>query len=120
MRYNKHLPEEPGKTQIERAVEELRIGWIAAHSPQAKGRIERCFGTLQDRLVKALRRAGIHTLEAASEFLDQVYLPEWNRRFHRAPACSQDAHRALQKEQNLASILSYVEERTVTTIRSVG
>lgn len=113
LHYNKHLPEEPGKTQIGRALEELRVGWIAAHSPQAKGRIERCFGTLQDRLVKALRRAAINSLEAANEFLDSSYLPEWNRRFRRAPACAEDAHKALRKEQNLASILSYVEERTV-------
>jgi len=114
LHYNKHLPEEPGKTQIGRALEELRIGWIAAHSPQAKGRVERCFGTLQDRLVKALRRADIQSAEAANEFLDQVYLEEWNRRFQRAPACSTDAHKPLRKDQQLASILSYVEERTVT------
>ena len=53
--------------------EELGIGWIAAHSPQAKGRIERCFGTLQDRLVKALRRARAAGLEEANRFLQQVY-----------------------------------------------
>lgn len=120
LHYNKHLPEEPGKTQIGRALEELRIGWIAAHSPQAKGRIERCFGTLQDRLVKALRRAGIESLEAANEFLDSSYLPEWNRRFGRAPACAEGAHKPLLKDQNLASILSYVEERTVANDYTVS
>lgn len=113
LHYNKHLPEEPGKTQIGRALEELGIGWIAAHSPQAKGRIERCFGTLQDRLVKALRRAGVSSLEQANRFLDQVYLPEWNRRFRREPGSRSDAHRRVRRDQKLASILSFVEERTV-------
>ena len=120
LHYNKHLPQEPGKTQIGRALEELRIGWIAAHSPQAKGRIERCFGTLQDRFVKALRRARIDSLEGANEFLDNSYLPEWNRRFRRAPACAEDAHKPLRKDQNLASILSYVEERTVANDYTVS
>ena len=60
--------EEPGpktETQMGRAFRELGIEWIAAHSPQAKGRIERCFGTLQDRLVKGLRKAGAETQAAA-------------------------------------------------------
>ena len=113
LHYNKHLPEEPGKTQIGRALEELGIGWIAAHSPQAKGRIERCFGTLQDRLVKALRRANAASLEEANRYLEQVYLPEWNRRFRREPASRADAHRAVRKDQKLASILSFVEDRVV-------
>jgi transposase len=113
LHYNKHLPAEPGKTQIGRALEELGIGWIAAHSPQAKGRIERCFGTLQDRLVKALRRAGAASLEEANRFLDEVYLPEWNGRFRHEPASPADAHRSLRKDQQLASILSFVEERVV-------
>lgn len=113
LHYNKHLPEEPGKTQIGRALEELGIGWIAAHSPQAKGRIERCFGTLQDRLVKALRRARAASLEQANRYLEEVYLPEWNRRFRRQPASRAAAHRAVRKDQKLASILSFVEDRVV-------
>ncbi len=113
LHYNKHLPEQLGKTQIGRALAELEIGWIAAHSPQAKGRIERCFGTLQDRLVKALRRAGACSLEEANRFLEQVYLPEWNRRFKREPVSQADAHRAVRRDQKLASILSFVEERSV-------
>ena len=113
LHYNKHLPEKPGKTQIGRALEELGIGWIAAHSPQAKGRVERCFGTLQDRLVKALRQAGAASVEEANRFLDEVYLAEWNRRFGREPASRADAHRSVRPDQNLASILSFVEERGV-------
>lgn len=114
LHYNKHLPE-PGeeKTQIGRALKELGIGWIAAHSPQAKGRIERCFGTLQDRLVKALRRVGASTLEQANRFLEETYLPEWNGRFGRAPESEAEAHRPLRKDQSLASILSYTEDRVI-------
>jgi len=73
LHYNKELEAKPGKTQIGRALEELAIGWIAAHSPQAKGRIERSFGTLQDRLVKALRRGkGEHLGSGKPVSLDHV------------------------------------------------
>jgi hypothetical protein len=61
-------------TQIGRALEELGIGWIAAHSPQAKGRVERSFETAQDRLVKGLRVAGAKTLEEANAYLEAEYL----------------------------------------------
>ena len=70
-------------TQIGRALRELGIGWIAAHSPQAKGRIERFFGTAQDRLVKGLRLARADSLEAAQTYLEQEYLPQWNQSFTR-------------------------------------
>lgn len=120
LHYNKHLPESPAKTQIGRALEELGIGWIAAHSPQAKGRVERCFGTLQDRLVKALRRANARSLEQANEYLSREFLQEWNRRWRKEPAVATDAHRALQKDRNLASILSHVEQRTVTNDYTVS
>jgi transposase len=102
-------------TQIGRALRELEIGWIAAHSPQAKGRIERFFGTAQDRLVKGLRRAGANTLEAAQSYLQQEYLPQWNQMFTVAPAGTVDAHRPLRSEQELAAILSHVEERAVAS-----
>ena len=110
-------------TQIGRALRELGIGWIAAHSPQAKGRIERFFGTAQDRLVKGLRLAGADNLPAAQRYLEQAYLPHWNQTFTVAPAESSDAHRPLRAEHELASILSLVEERIVTsdyTIRYGG
>jgi hypothetical protein len=92
---------------------ELGIEWIAAHSPQAKGRVERCFGTLQNRLVKALRWAGIGTLAEANGYLEQNFLPEWNQRFTRPPAHAVDAHRPMGAEQELASVLARVETRTV-------
>jgi transposase len=100
-------------TQIGRALKELGVGWIAAHSPQAKGRIERFFGTAQDRLVKGLRQAGVQTLEEANAYLEQEYLPLWNRRFTVEAENATDAHRPLRAEHNLAAILSHVEERVV-------
>jgi DNA-binding Lrp family transcriptional regulator len=100
-------------TQIGRALKELGVGWIAAHSPQAKGRIERFFGTAQDRLVKGLRQAGAHTLAEANAYLEQEYLPLWNRRFTVEAKNATDAHRPLRAEHNLAAILSHVEERVV-------
>ena len=110
-------------TQIGRALRELGIGWIGAHSPQAKGRIERFFGTAQDRLVKGLRLAGADTLQAAQTYLEEEYLPQWNQTFTVLPAGSSDAHRPLRAEHELAAILSLVEERRVTsdyTIRYQG
>ena len=110
-------------TQIGRALRELGIGWIAAHSPQAKGRIERFFGTAQDRLVKGLRLAGADNLPGAQRYLEQEYLPQWNQTFTVLPAGSSDAHRPLRAEHELAAILSLVEERIVTsdyTIRYQG
>jgi len=101
-------------TQIGRALEELGIGWIPAHSPQAKGRIERFFGTAQDRLVKGLRLARACTLEEAHAYLEGEYLPLWNERFTVPASNAQDAHRPLRAEHDLAAILSHVEERVVT------
>src|SRR5271157_5564018 len=91
-------------TQIGRALRELGIGWVAAHSPQAKGRVERFFGTAQDRLVKGLRKAGVQTLEEANRYLELEYLPQWCSRFSREPANLTDAHRPLRAEHDLAEI----------------
>jgi hypothetical protein len=68
-------------TQIGRALRELGIGWIAAYSPQAKGRVERSFSTDQDRLIKELRLAKVKTMQAANDFLEKEYWPDWNERF---------------------------------------
>ena len=100
-------------TQIGRALEELGIPWIAAHSPQAKGRVERGFLTAQDRLVKGMRVAGVTTLEGANEYLETEFLPWVNATLAVAPANPDDAHRRLEKHHNLAAILSHVEERRV-------
>lgn len=100
-------------TQIGRALKELGMGWIPAHSPQAKGRIERFFGTAQDRLVKGMRKAGVRSLEEANAYLEQEYLPLWNRRFTAQATNPTDAHRRLGQEHDLGAILSHVEERVV-------
>jgi biotin operon repressor len=110
-------------TQIERALRELNVVWIPAHSPQAKGRVERQFLTAQDRLVKGLRVAGAHTLEEANVYLEKEYLPWWNQTLAVQPADPADAHRPLGKEHDMAAILSHVEPRQVTndyTVRYDG
>jgi hypothetical protein len=73
------------KTQVGRALGELQVEMIFANSPQAKGRIERLWGTFQDRLVSELRLAKVTTLEEANRFLPR-YLARHNRRFAVAPA----------------------------------
>jgi hypothetical protein len=83
-----------GVTQFGRALGELDIELIRAHSPQAKGRVERRFGTAQDRWVKELHLAGVRTLTHANVVLEQL-LPEHNRRFAKPAAQAVDAHRPL-------------------------
>lgn len=100
-------------TQIGRALRELDMEWIAAHSPQAKGRIERSFDTAQDRLVKGLRVAGAKTLEEANVYLENEFLCWWNRTLTVVPAAADDAHRPLRKAHSLAASLSHVETRRV-------
>jgi transposase len=110
---------EPARTQFGRALAELDIEWIPAHSPQAKGRIERGFGTLQDRLIKELRVSGIDTREAANRFLERTFLPQWEQRFTVAPRCAQDAHRPLGREHRWQQILSVRVARTVAQDHTV-
>ncbi len=98
-------------TQFGRAMEHLGVELILANSPQAKGRVERMNGVLQDRLVKALRLAKINDLESANQFLEKTYLQEFNRRFARKAASPLDAHRGVPR--NLDEILSWEEERVV-------
>lgn len=100
-------------TQIGRGLQELGITWIPAHSAQAKGRVERNFGTAQDRLVKGMRVAGVKTIEQANQYLEQDYLVWWERELTVEPAHTDDAHRPLDKSHNLAASLSHVETRQV-------
>jgi hypothetical protein len=99
------------QTQFGRAMEKLGVELILANSPQAKGRVERVNGVLQDRLVKALRLAGISDLESANAFLAQKYLPDHNKQFGVMPASQADVHRAAPRQ--LDEILSWEEERVV-------
>src|SRR3954454_876073 len=101
-------------TQIGRALQELHIVWIAAHSPQAKGRVERGFSTAQDRLVKGLRVAGAGSLAQANAYLEQQFLPWWNRTLTVEAKNDCDAHRPLTQEHELPSILSHVDERQIS------
>jgi hypothetical protein len=100
-------------TQFGRAMEELGVKIIMAHSPQAKGRVERVNGTLQDRLVKALRRAKISDLATANRFLQEKFLPAFNRRFVKQAAQSGDLHHRVPRGLDLGRVLSIRETRTV-------
>jgi len=86
---------------------------ILTHSPQAKGRVERSNGTLQDRLVKALRQRGISDLAAANAFLAEEFLAEHNQRFVVAAARSADLHRKVPARLSLAQVLAFHEQRQV-------
>lgn len=102
-------------TQFTRAMEvDLDVKVINAGSPQAKGRVERLFKTLQDRLVKELRLAGISTIKEANRFLDQIYIHKHNRRFSVPPKNKTDMHRPVNKtEAELDAILSFQETRVL-------
>jgi transposase len=99
-------------SQFERALKELGVDVIHAYSPQAKGRVERLFGVLQDRLVKEMRLRGIKTKESANEFLAD-YLPQFNRRFRVCPANDTNVHVRVPKYFNLDKYLCIKTERTV-------
>ena len=103
-----------GMTQFGRAMKALDIKIICANTPQAKGRVERVFGTLQDRLIKELRLQGINTIEAAHDFLPE-YIKDFNRRFAVSPRSNHDAHRPLVfSEDELNVIFSLQETRILS------
>jgi transposase len=106
-------------TQVGRALDRLGIEHIPAYSPEARGRSERMFGTLQDRLPKELKLAGINDVEAANRFLREVYLPEHNARFARPPEIEESAF-VLAEEALLAEILCIEEERVVARDNTVA
>jgi len=99
-------------SQFERALKELGVDVIHAHSPQAKGRIERLFKTFQDRVVKEMRLKGISSIEEANKFL-QEYLPKYNRKFAVTPNKEENFHREIPKGFNLDRILCIKTERTL-------
>jgi hypothetical protein len=102
-----------GLTQFGRALADLSIELILAYSPQAKGRIERFFGLAQDRWVKELRLAEVTTREQANVLVRRQLVPQYNRRFTRKPASSNDAHRPLGNAYDLAAILCPHHQRVV-------
>ena len=103
-------------TQFQRAMQDLDIEDISAYSPQAKGRIERLWPTLQDRLVKELRLAKISTIKEANRFLEQVFIPKFNARFSVAPQKKRNLHRTLTEidKKNLDKIFSAQYARIVS------
>ena len=111
--HSKGRPDYAGPTQFGRALEELAIALILAHSPQAKGRVERFFELAQDRWVKELRLAGVETRGQANALVRQRLQPEYNRRFTVHARDRRDAHRAVGPGHNLAAILSVQAQRVV-------
>ena len=102
-----------GLTQFGRALKELDIELICAHSPQAKGRVERANQTLQDRLTKELRLRGLGTVAAANAYLPE-FIADYNQRFAVAPRSTESAHRRLAQGENLERILTLCERRTLS------
>lgn len=103
------------KTQFERAMTELQIETITAYSPEAKGRIETRFGTLQDRLIKEMRLRGISTINEANQYLEEEFIPWFNNRYAVEPRAKANLHKSLSEKERkaLESILSKQTERTV-------
>ncbi len=100
------------QSQFERSLAELGVAVIHAHSPQAKGRVERLFHTFQDRLIKELRLAGAATLDAANRFVED-YLPTYNQRFSVQPAQAADLHRPSPTRRDLDRSLCLKHTRVV-------
>jgi hypothetical protein len=103
------------ETQSTRALKDLDIGWIPAHSSQAKGRVERFNGTAQDRLVKELRLAQATTIAEAKVVREARFLPWFNRRCTVKPASPTNAHRPLGPDFDLAALLNPHMTRTVAS-----
>lgn len=112
---DENLREAGPLTQFGRAMKDLDVELLLAHSPQAKGRVERRHGVLQDRLVKALRWQGISTLEAANDFLEKRFLEPFNKQFEVVPRQAGDLHRRISRSLRLRldHILSFQEKRVV-------
>jgi transposase len=107
-------------TQVGRALDRLGIEHIPAYSPEARGRSERMFGTLQDRLPKEFKLAGIGDVEGANRFIREVYLPAHNARFARPPATAESAFVTVRDLAGLAEILCVEEERVVARDNTVA
>lgn len=112
------LAGEQPKSQFGRLADELGIELIAARSPQAKGRVERLWGTLQDRLVKALRKAGASNAEQANQVLVH-YLPKFNQRFRVEPAQPETAYLPWPKHYRADDFFCYKHTRTVSNDNTI-
>lgn len=108
------------QTQFGRMLKELGIEWIEAGSPQAKGRIERLWGTFQDRLAKELKLEGIGTREAANEYLRKDFLPRHNREFRKVAASTEVLYRERPLARDLERILCWKTTRTLSNNHTVS
>lgn len=117
-RANWRFSDDEERTQFGRACKQLGIELIFANSPQAKGRIERIFRTLQNRLVKEMRLRGIKTCEEANKFLTG-YLPKFNARFAVKPLGPEDIHRPVHESIKIDEILSVQTEHVLRNDRTV-
>lgn len=107
-------------TQVGRALDRLGIEHIAAYSPEARGRSERMFGTLQDRLIKELAKAGITEIAAANAWIRDVYLPAHNARFARPAAVAESAFVKVADTAVLTESLCVQEDRVVDRANTVS
>ena len=101
------------RTTFGRIVKELGIDLICAHSPQAKGRVERMYSTFQDRVLKEMRLAGISNIEEGNRFLEE-YLPVYNARFSKEAANLKDAHHTISKHIDLERVFTFREARKIS------
>ena len=101
-------------TEFGKVCKELGIEMIFAYSPQAKGRVERRNGVLQDRLIKEMRLKGIKDIETANRFLREEYWDKFDEKFEKTPASEEDAHVALLPSQNIDELVSYTNLRILT------
>jgi hypothetical protein len=113
------LAGERPRSQFGRAMDELAIEMISANSPQAKGRVERFLGTLQDRLVKELREAGACTLEQANQVLKR-FLPKLNARFGLAPAQETSAYRPWPQGLKPEEVFCFKHYRSVSNDNTIS
>lgn len=118
--YRVNLKYDYAPTQIQRALNELGVRLIIAGSPQAKGRIERLFGTFQDRLLKELRLYKISSIRKANHYLHNKFLPKFNNKFSIPPQDPETAWRVVPKELNLDSIFCIKEQRTVRADNTIS
>lgn len=102
------------RTQFGRAMDSLGVSVILADSPQAKGRVERMNGTLQDRLVKELALEGIKDIPGANEYLEEVFLDKFNHKFMVDPASKADLHRNVPRNTDLGHVLCVIDDRVVS------
>ena len=108
------LRDKQARSQFSRAMDELNIDVICANSPEAKGRVENLFGTLQDRLIKEMRLKGISSKEEGTRFFREEYIPFHNNKFAVIPAEKANLHKPLLPADDLSRIFTVRSERIVS------